>query len=69
MTDYRQNPFQHAGLWYFYDETGDTSKPYPSQRAALRALLGYMKYLEDGPTLWQRMRWEWYPKFLELLRA
>lgn len=69
----KANPFEWNGKWFWYDETGDRSKPYPSQRAALTDLLRYMKYLEEGPTLWQSIWWplryKLWPQVREFLRA
>lgn len=44
--------------WYYYDELGDWVGPYKSEKAAVRALLGYVYWLEHGPTRWQRI---WLP--------
>lgn len=72
MTVPRENPFRMGDNWYWLDETGAWSKPHKSQRAALTDLLRYMKWLEEGPTLWQRswwpIRYEWWPQFMLLCR-
>lgn len=57
MSELTRNPFKAIDGWYWIDETGDTYGPYPSQRTALRGLLDYWDYLEEGPTLWQRLSW------------
>lgn len=55
MSDLQQNPFKAINGWYWLDETGDTTGPYPSQMDALRDLLDYVDYLNHGPlTFWQR---------------
>lgn len=44
--------------WRWLDETGAASdKLYPSQAAALKDLMGYINFLNNGPNLWQRMWW------------
>lgn len=48
----RQNPFNYRGLWYWFDETEQWSKPYTSQRAAIRDLADYLDYL-DGQWTWR----------------
>jgi len=42
--------------WKWIDETGDESeKTYPTQMDALRDLLSYCDFLNNGPTLWQKI--------------
>jgi hypothetical protein len=76
----RQNPFPVYDTanrllgWRWYDETGCMqNRTYPTQMDALRDLMRYVRYLERGPTLWQRVWWPvrytLWPKVLELLRS
>lgn len=53
----KANPFEHAGHWYWLDETGEVSRAFKTQRAALRDLLNYLDWLDNGPNLWQRIWW------------
>ena len=57
--DPRNNPFKALGKFYWYDETGDTSGPYNTERAAMRDLLDYVHYLETGRLSfrWRLRRW------------
>lgn len=53
----RANPFMFAGKWYWWDENGTYSKAYDTHSGALRDMLAYTRWMEDGPTLWERF---WY---------
>lgn len=60
--------------WRWLDETGCPSdRMYATQRAALKDLLKYIDFLENGPNLWQRLWWpiryKLWPKVMELLRS
>jgi len=56
--DLKQNPFPVYGGWRWRDENGTPHhKVYPTQLDALYAMLKYIKYLNNGPTLLQRMWW------------
>lgn len=45
----RPDPYERGGCWFWYDETGDESGPYPTERAARMDLLKYARYLYLGP--------------------
>lgn len=54
--------------WKWFDETGcDCEKLYASQEAALRDCLSYVRWLNHGPTLWQRVWWPLRYKLWPLL--
>lgn len=71
---YGGNENQNLLGWRWLDETGRaSSKLYPSQAAAVKELMKYIHYLEHGPTLGQRLWWPvrytFWPKVLEFIRA
>jgi hypothetical protein len=41
-TNYKANPFQHAGFWYWTDEECVSHGPYKTQMDALRGLLKHI---------------------------
>lgn len=45
----RDNPFKKGNYWYWFDETGDLSKPYPDRASALYDLNRYIAYLNGEP--------------------
>lgn len=58
MSPPRANPFQKPdGSWWWYDEEDGERGPFRSQLDALRELVGYMTFLERGPTWWQSVWW------------
>lgn len=74
MTDVRQNPFKEYDpetgrmWWKWIDETGDIHhKRYDNQLDALYDLLKYIKYLNHGPTFWQRLWWPVRYRFWPML--
>ena len=66
----QRNPFpvEVAGKvlgWKWYNELGDECRGvFPTQKAALKDLLRYMHWLDNGPTLWQKL---WWPIRYELI--
>lgn len=49
----RENPFMHAGFWYWRDERDEAHGPYTSQQEALFAVLRHMR----GPvSLWSHFK-------------
>jgi len=51
------NPYERFGAWYFHDELGDEYGPFKTEAKAEKELKAYAKWLEHGPTLWQRVWW------------
>lgn len=71
MTGSLANPYRLAQddgtyRWYFRDETGDPYGPYPSEARAKKELEAYCRFLDHGPTRWQRI---WWPTRSTLKRA
>lgn len=52
-----ENPYERDGKWFFYDEMGCEYGPYKSQQKAARELKSYCRWLDKGPTRWQRFWW------------
>lgn len=52
-----RNPFPSLGKWWFHDENGKTYGPYPTQMHALKHLMKYITWLDNGPTIWQSLWW------------
>lgn len=48
---------QDVQRWFFYDETGDEHGPYRTRRCAERELARYCRWLDSGPTRWQKIWW------------
>lgn len=64
MSDLKQNPFQQYDYytgkmwWKWRDEAGNIhNKQYATQLDALHDLLKYVKYLNKGPSIWQKYVW------------
>lgn len=62
MSDLQANPFEHAGHWYWRDETGNCSRAFKTQRDALRDLLNYLDWLANGPP-WHARLWNQLKEF------
>ena len=60
--NFKENPFQFGGKWYWYDEGGENVGPYNTHRAALRDLMEHTLVVE-GYMSWRRRMW----KFLKEL--
>lgn len=68
------DPFGKVKHWKWRDETGQAcEKVYQSQEGALHDLLKYIKYLNHGPTvaqrLWWPIRYTLWPKIVEFLKS
>lgn len=60
--------FDRVTGWKYLDETGCPSeKTFPNQQAALKELMAYIKWLNHGPNLWQRIWWPVRYTFIPLL--
>lgn len=53
-----ESVMQKSDGWYWYDETGDEHGPYNTRELVEKQIKDYCKYLENGPTLWQRIRYQ-----------
>lgn len=53
------NPCERAGSWYWFDETGEESSPYPNRIEAEIDLLLYCQWLNTGEDLRPRISERW----------